>query len=737
MTGRTAGIRGAVIAGLALGALIGAWALAAGGGAPVVLPGTQPADGSGSPDFPAFVDEDGTPGTLDPPGRCGACHKGYRQFGEQMYEPYDTWSGSMMANAGRDPVFWAALDIANQDDEKHLGNVGVGAFCLRCHAPEAYYEGRVDCETPWGRLYDGSCLEGTPDTRDNDFEGITCHFCHRQYDASVPPPGDAFDPDAPYLENGSVYLSRESNLMRGPYGDAQPQNHDFADSPFHESSAFCGQCHNVTSPVRNRRDPDTGADLGYRHPLERTYDEWLQSDYADPLSPEAASCQACHMPIADRDGDGQPDAAFACSTPPGPRGPGSDLEGPVRTHVFRGANTFMLDVLAGEYGAALRRTDAFARVREETLALLQNETLDVELTVPDGVAAGDTLNARVVVINNAGHKFPTGYVEGRRAFLTVRAGEDLDQDGTLDDAEVTFVSGRYDDATGTLFDDPQLHVWETKHGVFDFNGTGTCDTVDGSGHEMFHFVLNDCIALDNRIPPRGFRPTDETAPVGYAYPENPQRPGTLVHWDTIDYAIPVPQDTYRPFLVEAAARFQATSREYVEFLVRDNESTCDPFDAGCDPTQPDARPNRGEKFQALWSKYDRSRPVTLSKAVAGTPVDGPLPVPGEAHALRVTEWDPVLEGARLEFEPACNALDHAVYWGPLDAVDSYGWTGARCQAGITGETTIRPGPGAVFFVVVGNNGQVEGSYGRAADGAERPPAPELCGLPQSLEPACP
>ena len=43
----------------------------------------------------------------------------------------------MMANAMRDPLFWAAVDVANKDYP------GAGDFCLRCHTPPGWMGGRV------------------------------------------------------------------------------------------------------------------------------------------------------------------------------------------------------------------------------------------------------------------------------------------------------------------------------------------------------------------------------------------------------------------------------------------------------------------------------------------------------------------------------------------------------------------------------------------------------------------
>jgi hypothetical protein len=68
-------------------------------------------------------------------------------------------------------------------------------------------------------------------------------------------------------------------------------------------------------------------------------------------------------------------------------------------------------------------------------------------------------------------------------------------------------------------------------------------------------------------------------------------------------------------LVSVRLRHQVVPREYAEFLAAESRSTCDPFDYGCDPTRPDERPNRGEKFASLWEAYGRSEPVLLDESV--------------------------------------------------------------------------------------------------------------------------
>jgi hypothetical protein len=131
---------------------------------------------------------------------------------------------------------------------------------------------------------------------------------------------------------------------------------------------------------------------------------------------------------------------------------------------------------------------------------------------------------------------------------------------------------------------------------------------------MFHFVLNDCIAKDNRIPPLGFKPATGADPNGYEvgpvpagiYPE--AAPGTLVNYDTVDYTLPVPVGTVGPLTASARLYYQTSSKEYIEFL-RD-EATANgtegenlmcsgaasrPFDVG-----PQGK-TRGQYVYDLWS----------------------------------------------------------------------------------------------------------------------------------------
>jgi hypothetical protein len=541
-------------------------------GAQIVLPGTQPGDIVNWP--------------LLAPSECASCHGTY--VAGRDYEPYDSWAGSMMANSARDPLFWAAVDIANQDLP------GAGELCIRCHSPKAWLAGRSS--TP-----DGSALTGYPDEPDNDFEGIDCHFCHRMYEG----------PDGtPFTQNGQYWVDdgtpTQEPTRRGPYAQSFAP-HPSERSDYHDSSEFCGACHDLRNPLQNLLDED-GVDTGRLFPEQSTYTEWEQSAFAT----EGTSCQDCHMPPA------EVDPAFACNSfnPPRPAPtPGDDA--PVYRHDLTGANTFMLEVLKGEYGAALGRTEELQAGIDRAIASLQGAaTLDLQAGMV--AVTGDTLDVDVTVTNLTGHKLPTGYPEGRRMWIELVATDVL--------GAPFFVSGDYDDSTATLVEDPQLRLYETHHGAHG----------DGPG---FHLVLNNRIYSDTRIPPRGFRPDIDTEPLGRTYPVLPD--STLAHWDDASFRIPVPTEIQGPVQIQATLRYQTASREYIEFLRDENASGPDPHDRNYP-----AAPSRGQKIHDLWTQYGKSQPVDMVSANTVVPVRVPPNAPAALIAVADHEavhlgWSPL------------------------------------------------------------------------------------------------
>jgi hypothetical protein len=512
---------------------------------------------------------------------CTTCHGNYDPANHIEAGP--TWQGSLMGQAGRDPLFWASLDVANHDAP------GIGDFCLRCHAGSAWLAGRSE---PPGGSVDGCSLVGLLDQQNNDFDGVNCDLCHRMHENPSPPPGQ----QPRYLDNGQFWLDDGScggqPCRYGPYdynsGGLTAAPHVWAFSSYVQSADMCGNCHNVTSPAHNLLV--NGVDAGIPFPIERTHREWQQSIYGIPggiPTAEFTTCQDCHMPRT------TVNPAYASSFQL------NNHTGNMGVHTFAGGNAWIAEVLRDEY-PALGIGPSLTASADAARAMLASAAA-VAVEVPSVVRPGQVMAAEVAVTNLSGHKLPTGYPEGRRMWLHIEA---RDGNGAL-----IFESGAYDAASGQLTLDPQVKVYESKQGIWN-PGTSTCET-ESAGKPHFHFVKNNCVALDNRIPPKGFTGGSslETNPVGYSYPE--VAPGVLSHVDVTSYSIPVPMGVAAPVTVTATLRYQTTSKEYVEFLL--DEATTHGFPNDCNArTTGLPGKSRAAVLYDMWEDHGRSAPVTMT-----------------------------------------------------------------------------------------------------------------------------
>ncbi|MDH3284384.1 MAG: hypothetical protein OEQ13_06550, partial [Acidobacteriota bacterium] len=204
----------------------------------VQIPGTQPAPTDNVP-------------TLNSTSNCN-CHDFAPVDGQPLESvPQYGWEGGMMANAGRDPLFWATVAVAEQDFLPNDG--GVGDLCLHCHSVKGWLEGR---SVPT----DGSGMD--PNT---DAEGIMCEFCHLLTNPdqpnSIPSP-----PEGVYVEEqngvfvaydettgegyygGAQYVVNSGGTRLGPYSDPSAR-HDVIPSSYHRDARLCGTCHDVSNPA--------------------------------------------------------------------------------------------------------------------------------------------------------------------------------------------------------------------------------------------------------------------------------------------------------------------------------------------------------------------------------------------------------------------------------------------------------------------------------------------------------
>ncbi|MEO7433612.1 MAG: hypothetical protein ABIR62_16695 [Dokdonella sp.] len=540
-------------------------------------------------DFTPHGTQPGLQWPLESASTCADCHRSSNPA-NAGFMPHSSWGGSMMANATRDPLFWAALDIANKDAES-IGKPGVGDYCLRCHTPAAWLKGDVVKDGAGGMSGPGGeqgCqLIGNYARRDlgsNDYSGVDCHFCHR-----LTPTGPNDEPGLignanTWLDDSTVCTNPDGSsyggpCRRGPYPytsatDPLQPPHGWTYSKHHTQSAICGSCHDITTPDTDEGPLKTliradGSDSGRPFPIERTFTEWNRSLFADavfrdgfgdapagiPALAGSQQCQDCHMRTS------VDPLAKACDL-----NPSGSRTNNLPVHEFVGANTWIPAVIKGEYGEALQRPEDFDQTIEWARASLQSSaTVSASVTAytaPAGATAG-ALSLTVKVTNLSGHKLPTGYSEGRRMWINVEVRDATNQ--------VVAQSGAYDGASALLAEDAQARVYEILQGIWD-TATSSCKTVEG-GRKQFHFVLNNCVAKDNRIPPLGMKPKtvddptgEEVAPVGQIYPETSPGSGVLVNMDTAPYAFVLPASSTGPFTATATLRYQTSSREYIEFL---------------------------------------------------------------------------------------------------------------------------------------------------------------------------
>jgi len=136
----------------------------------------------------------------------------------------------------------------------------------------------------------------------------------------------------------------------------------------------------------------------------------------------------------------------------------------------------------------------------------------------------------------------------------------------------------------------------------------------------------------------------------------------------------------------------------------------------------------------------------ITALVLAAPAAAAATSPGESSAaplapLVVESYDKATGNLRLSYQTACGATGNTIHYGPLSQVGILAWSGNDCGAAAGGSHAgFNPGSGSYFFIVAGNDGAKEGSYGRSRIGGtfvERAAhTANGCGLAQDLANAC-
>lgn len=385
--------------------------------------------------------------------------------------PYGTWRGSPMGLAGRDPVFFAQLASETQTFHADKSPM-VQDTCLGCHGILGQRQHAIDNRAKTGTcgVFERAMVEAVPYPPDHPVaklanygalarDGISCTACHRMVlseadeakvrnapqNVCVEERQQALNPSLTKFGKtftGSFMVGRPDEMF-GPFADPKkmPMKHAIGSDPAHSanvlSSELCGSCHTVRLPVLHRGQT-------IKHVYEQTtYPEWAFSDYRTGVTPDgplpfgpgaqAQSCQACHMPNKDAQGNPYRSKIAAIqeyTTFPQAEHtlPPKEIDLPVRAgygkHTLVGLNVFLLK-MAWQFSDifGIRRGDPMlgdmgidSIPTAEGAMLNQAAATTATVAVNDVKSDGTTLSARVNVISKVGHKFPSG-VGFRRAFI--------------------------------------------------------------------------------------------------------------------------------------------------------------------------------------------------------------------------------------------------------------------------------------------------------------------------------
>lgn len=283
-----------------------------------------------------------------------------------------------------------------------------------------------------------------------------------------------------------------------------------------ERAEFCAACHDVTNPmtIKNQYGYWVGG-----FPIERTYTEYNNSRYADRPGNTAydanykRDCQTCHM----QQTYGEPGTALtlytvngSTVTPDAPiLEPSCDMitHNPGYSHHFVGANGYMTRIIGADsdsngtvkpYPELLHTSfssadpdSRFHFARYDTTGTITGGTtqherfawdrlrnaLTMTLTAPTSVTrpSSETLAALTIAVKNegSGHNFPTGFPEGRAAWVYVKAWDTKNTASTTDDVELMI----QDSANGNR---RSLGVGNlTSTAMVDPNYPATCPDTEG------------------------------------------------------------------------------------------------------------------------------------------------------------------------------------------------------------------------------------------------------------------
>jgi hypothetical protein len=594
---------------------------------------------------------------LESPDKCDNCHGGY----DQAVEPTFNWQGSMMANASRDPVFWGTLAIAEQ------GFPGVGDLCIRCHSTSGYYAGRsVPTDGSGLQAADATGVECDfchKMTNTNQLEHLgVMNPPYIANDGNTPATG-YYGSGMAALSAGSAKLGPYDDAD-ARHQWAQSLFHrdvDFCGVCHDVSNPAVGDlAHNFGilpngDPVIASGVPGSPVEgkaafnnFPYQYGIvERTFSEYkagalsntLVSDYLSlPVDLQAGAIEAVSINGGNY-ADGT-DRYYSCQTchMKAVTGYGANKNNlPLRTdlplHDMTGGNYWMPDVIKYQNSAGTLRLGggltSFQIAAIDAAKLRAQEQLELAANLS---VTGNTL----IVTNLTGHKLITGYPEGRRMWLNMKWFDSshnlVREDGAYDTIMVNINGTPTSVKTILDLDGPQTKIYESHPGMtqewanqlldlgYDPNFPLSFDRYSGqpdytlgdlaaqapgTAYKTFHFVLNNTILKDNRIPPYGFSYEEARKRNALPVPVNQyggSPGGTYNYWDSLTL-IPPANAAYATI----SLLYQPTSWEYVQFLFEANDGSI-PFLA-----------QEGVNLLDAWLNTGMAEPYVMASTTWGAP----------------------------------------------------------------------------------------------------------------------
>jgi len=242
-----------------------------------------------------------------------------------------------------------------------------------------------------------------------------------------------------------------------PYQKIDPAKHKGYHQAMFVRAEMCAACHDVTNalPIKNPIGKWVGG-----FPIERTYTEWANSAYADRpdnknFDPRfKRDCQSCHM----QQDYGQPGTAQTLYKDGAPISPLVDRvanEGgtphPFFTHHFVGGNAYVTGLIGKDvdqsgniapypelstfsfssadekspysrgFWTHVERKGAYSQQARLAWDRLRH-VLSMDVQAPATVGIGASVPLSITIANTgSGHDFPTGFPEGRTAWLALHA----------------------------------------------------------------------------------------------------------------------------------------------------------------------------------------------------------------------------------------------------------------------------------------------------------------------------